>query len=134
MRNTRGITLIELLIVVTVMGLMAAMAIPQFGRLRVQWQVDGAAQQLVGDLSRARVEAVKRNAIVWLARTDATTYTIQYIGKRSLPGTVQFTAGPDTVKFAAFGPALVGAGTFTLALSTFTKKVEVNAAGFASVR
>jgi type IV fimbrial biogenesis protein FimT len=133
MRGSRGITLIELMIVVTLIGIIVALAAPRFGTMRLQWQVDAGAQQLVGDLSRARVEAVKRNDMVWLAKTSTTGYRIRFVGDRSLPAGVAFTSGPDTVKFAAFGPALTGATSYQLAVGTTTREVRVNAAGFASV-
>lgn len=133
MRSNKGMTMIELLIVLTVIGVMVAMGIPRFGTMRLKWQVDAGAQQLVGDLSRARVEAVKRNDTVWLAKTSTTGYEIRFVGSQSLPSGVTFSSGPDTVKFAAFGPALTGAGSFILAVGTNTREVRVNAAGFASV-
>lgn len=133
MTNARGVTLIELLIIVVLLGIITGMAVPRFGSMRLRWKVDSAAQQVVGDLHRARVEAVKRNDMVYLARTGSNTYTIRFLGDHSLPEGVTFT-GPDTVKFAAFGPALTGAGTFQFTLGSNSKEVHVNASGFASVQ
>jgi hypothetical protein len=47
---------------------------------------------------------------------------------------VVFTSGPDTVKFAAFGPAISGAATYVLTLSGVVKNVKVSASGFANVQ
>lgn len=130
----RGVTMIEILIVVVVMGILMMFVAPRFGTMRLRWQVEAAGQQLVRDLNRARTEAIKRNDMVWLAKTSTTAYDIRHIGARTLPGGVTFNSGPDTVKFAAFGPAISGAATFTIALSGVTRNVTVNTSGFASVQ
>jgi type II secretory pathway pseudopilin PulG len=126
--------MIEMLLVVVIMGILMAIVAPRFGNMRVKYQVEAAAQQLVRDLNRARTEAVKRNANVYLAKTSTTAYDLQHVGARSLPNNVVFSSGPDTVRFAAFGPAITGAATFMLTLSGVAKSVKVNASGFASVQ
>jgi prepilin-type N-terminal cleavage/methylation domain-containing protein len=128
----RGLTLIELMLVVTIMGLMMGIVAPRFSYMRVRWLVESASQQLVRDLNHARTEAVKRNDMVWLAKTGGSGYAMRYIGTRALPGGVTFTAGPDTVKFAAFGPAITGAATFQLTLGDVARSVTVSASGFAN--
>ncbi|MEE8116415.1 MAG: GspH/FimT family pseudopilin [Gemmatimonadales bacterium] len=129
----RGFTLIELLIAISVMAILAAIAIPKFASMRLRWSLDGAAQQLIGDLNRARIEALKRNTSVDFDRTGPLGYSIEYLGTRTLPDGVQFTAGPALVIFAAFGPALTGAATFTISLGNLTRDVQLTAAGYAHV-
>ena len=103
--------------------------------MQLRWRVSSAAHQLSGDLQRARIEALKRNRSVHVARTGATQYVIQYLGARTLPDGVVFEpTSADTVRFAAFGPALTGATVFTVSLGTYQREVEVNAAGYPSVR
>lgn len=126
--------MIEMLLVVVIMGILMAVVAPRFGNMRVKYQVEAAGQQLVRDLNRARTEAVKRNANVYLAKTSTTAYYLQHVGARALPNNVTFSSGPDTVRFAAFGPAITGAATFMLTLSGVAKSVKVNASGFASVQ
>jgi len=133
-RVRRGVTLIEMMLVVSVMGILMAIVAPRFGNMRVRLQVEAAAQQLVRDLNRARTEAVKRNTNVWLAKTSTTAYNVQYVGAKSLPGEVVFSSGPDTVTFAAFGPAISGAATYMLTLSGIAKSVKLSASGFANVQ
>ena len=130
----RGITLIELLLVIVMVGIMSAIALPRFRDMRQRLQLDAAAQQLVRDLNRARTEAVKRNGMVWLAKSSTTTYSVLHIGSQTLPNGVVFQSAPDTVKFAAFGPAITGAATFTLLLDGRTREVALLASGFASTQ
>jgi type II secretory pathway pseudopilin PulG len=126
--------MIEMLLVVVIMGILMAVVAPRFGNMRLKLQVEAAAQQLVRDLNRARTEAVKRNANVYLAKTSTTAYDLQHVGARTLPNEVTFASGPDTVRFAAFGPAITGAATFMLTRDGVVKSVKVNASGFASVQ
>jgi prepilin-type N-terminal cleavage/methylation domain-containing protein len=130
----RGVTLIELLLVVVIMGIMMAMVAPRFGNMRIRWQVEAAGQQLVRDLNRARTEAIKRNDMVWVAKQSSTSYRIRNLGDRLVPGGVTITAGPDTVKFAAFGPAITGPAQYTLTLDGVTRTVQVSSSGFANVQ
>lgn len=130
----RGVTLIEMLMVLTIVGIMLAAALPKFNAMRTNYRVDTAAQQVVGDLRRARSEALKRNRSVKLAKTGTNTYSMQYIGNRTLPTGVSFTAGSDSIRFGSFGPPSTGAASFTVGFSGKTKQVTVSAAGFMAVR
>ena len=51
----------ELILVVAIIGIMAAIAIPAFMGLLPGMRLNGAARQLMGDLMDARMEAVKQN-------------------------------------------------------------------------
>jgi prepilin-type N-terminal cleavage/methylation domain-containing protein len=128
------VTLIEMLIVLVILGIMLGVALPKFNQLRTNMRVSTAAQQLLGDLRRARSEALKRNASVGLQKTGSTTYNLQYIGARALPTGVQFTAGSDSVRFGSFGPPSAGAASFTVGFSGVTKQVTVSSAGLLAVR
>jgi type IV fimbrial biogenesis protein FimT len=56
-KNQNGFTLMELILVVAVMGIMAAIAIPSFMALLPAMRVNGAARQVMSDLMDARMEA-----------------------------------------------------------------------------
>ena len=131
--HDKGMTLVELAVAMLIISVVVGMAAPGFGEVSARWKLDAAAQQFVGDLHRARVEAVKRNTFVFVARTGNTTYDVRHLGARSLSEDVSFT-GPDTVTFAPFGPTVTGAATFEFTLGSHVKAVTVDASGYSSVR
>jgi len=61
MEKKAGFTLVEVMIVVAVLGIMAAIAIPAFMSLLPGMRLNGAARQVMGDLMDARMKAVKQN-------------------------------------------------------------------------
>ena len=61
-----GFTLPELLIVLAVAGILAAIAVPSFQSLTQSQQVKNASFELFSSLSLARSEAIKRNSNVTL--------------------------------------------------------------------
>ena len=135
MCSRTGFTLVELVLVLVIVGVVTALALPVFAKVRRGWRIESATQQLVGDLQRARVEAIKRNEVVYLAKSGPTTYAIRFVGVRELPKGVSFgSEAPDTVKFAPFGPTLTGGATYDLRFHDNTGTVELTAAGAASVR
>jgi type IV fimbrial biogenesis protein FimT len=60
----RGVTLVELMITITVLGVALAIAIPSYTNVRNKRAVTNAAEQVSALLSTARSEAVRRNTTV----------------------------------------------------------------------
>ena len=60
-KKESGFTLIEMMVVVAVFAIIAAIAIPAFMRLLPGMRLNGAARQVMGDLMSARMKAVKLN-------------------------------------------------------------------------
>ena len=71
----RGFTLIELMIVVTLVAVLISLTAPSFSRMLARGKLEGAASELVTDLQYARSEAVARNAQVAIY-TGANCYTV----------------------------------------------------------
>ena len=133
-RSVRGFSLIELLVVLVVIGTAWTIALPKAAALRQGMLLDGAAQQVLGDLQRAQFEAIKRNQSLKVVLTGPTSYTVQFMGARELDGGVQFVSAPDTMRFASFGPPASGPAIYVLRLGSREKRVEISAAGFLRVR
>jgi len=61
MDKPAGFTLMEMLVVIAVLAVMAAIAIPSFMSLLPGMRLNGAARQVMTDLLDARMNAVKNN-------------------------------------------------------------------------
>lgn len=70
-RATSGFTLLEMMIVIAIIGVVAAVGLPSFRYLTSTTKVKGASTELYLAMIRARNEAVKRNRLVSVIRNDA---------------------------------------------------------------
>lgn len=82
MRRSNGFTLMELMIVLTVAGIVLGFGLPAFGSYRNTMAMNSARQQLLQDVRSARQYAVTRRAPVYMifgtppATTNITSYQI----------------------------------------------------------
>jgi type IV fimbrial biogenesis protein FimT len=130
--SNRGLTVIELMITVAILGILASVVVPSFGNFLAKRRVEGAASELSTDLQFARSEAVARNAevrilfgtgcyAIYLASATAASCT-QAGGASITPGaalikSVQLESGSpvsmtrgDSLSFFTFEP-VVGAAS-----------------------
>jgi type IV fimbrial biogenesis protein FimT len=70
-----GFTVIEILMVLVILGLVAAVGAPSMRDLIASTRVKGAASDLFGSLMFARSEAIKRNANVDVVPVSASNWT-----------------------------------------------------------
>jgi len=71
--DQRGFTLVELVIAVSMIGVLATLAGPLFRDFVIQQSVRNASFELMSDLTFARSEAVKRNVSVTMSKTGTWT-------------------------------------------------------------
>jgi len=76
MKKIAGFTLVEMMVVVAVFAIMAAVAIPAFMSLLPGMRLNGAARQVAGDLMAARMKAVKLNQDTKVFFTSSSQYSI----------------------------------------------------------
>ncbi len=69
--SERGVTLIELLIIVVILGVLGGLAAPNFGSFISARSVEAETRRVISALKLARSEARARGATVTLARTAA---------------------------------------------------------------
>ena len=61
LRSQKGLSLIELLVVVAIIAIVVGIAVPSYYRLKPTIRINGAARQIVGDLMWAKMKAVSEN-------------------------------------------------------------------------
>ena len=95
-RQSSGFTLVEVMVVVAILGILAAIAGPSFGPLIERWRVRQAAEDLQSTLYYARSEAIKRGGDVSVNAKDASSWSS---GWQVLSGTdvLQNTDAPTRV-------------------------------------
>lgn len=125
-RASRGFTLIELMVVLTISGVLLAVGGGAFKEVMAAQRMRSAAYNIVSDLVLARSEAVKRGANValepvtggWInGWTIKVVSTSEVLVERSKVGTgVTFASSPASVTFDRNGrvPALASAARFAL--------------------
>ncbi len=94
-----GFTLIELMIVIAIVGILSLIAIPNFIGSRGDSMLKSAARELLGDISRAKMGAIKENKN-WSIKFISGGYQIQGQGPTNIIKTVQFSGNKAGVSYS----------------------------------
>ena len=147
-KNT-GMTLIEVMVVVAIIGIIVAIAAPSFSTMLEKQRIKGAAEAVLADLRWARAEAIKRNETVRVTFTTGSpwSYTIDTCPGAGylqcvLPKTVNGSDFPSTtlatasfagrVAYTTFDPVRgtnLNNGTATITSNNFSAGVKVSILG-----
>ena len=93
--NIRGFTLAELLTVMTVLGVLTAIAVPNYVAMQPGLQLNGAAREILGKLMWARSKAVEQNN-QWVV-TFPTNHTFQILDDKNNNGTADAGESTQTI-------------------------------------
>ena len=114
-RNS-GFTLIELMVAVSVLGLLAALAAPSFQRLLASQRMRAVANNIIGDLVLARSEAVKRGESMTITPLSTTwdkgwqvsvaSSSAIVAQQNSIGAGIVFTTAPASLTFDRNGRAV----------------------------
>lgn len=107
----RGFSMLEILVVVAIVMIMAAAALPSISTYIRNYKIKGAAQSVAGELQTARSKAImtNTNAGVSFVAVDADSY--RWIQEDLAPGAEQFGPLkdlPSGIRFVASGTANAG--------------------------
>ena len=99
MTKDSGFTLIELIIIITIIGILLAVAVPGFVQWIPKYRVKDAAQDLYSNFQMAKMEAIRRNQNCTVTfETGPDRYQVSLINKTVQLGDygsgVQYTAAP----------------------------------------
>ncbi|NQU32119.1 MAG: type II transport protein GspH [Bacteroidetes bacterium] len=76
MHNSKGFSLVELLVVIGIIAIIAGIAASSFLGNLPQYRLNGAARQIMGDLMWARMQSVSQNNRFRIVFDDDHQYTI----------------------------------------------------------
>ena len=135
MRKQSGFTLVELMIVIAIIAIFAAIALPSFSSLIERGRLKSATEVIKADIQFARSEAMKRSADVTTVFTSGTpSYTMTDASGtiKTVDGT-QFSSGvaiaANTTVVFNFRRGNANASDVTLSTTNYQSRVVISNRG-----
>lgn len=94
-RHIGGFTLVEMMIVISVIGLIAILSLPGYSRFMQNWRLNGDTQQFASVLRTARSAAIMKNIdVVFVFDLDTDTYFyFEDVDRNGSRGSNEFRSG-----------------------------------------
>ena len=109
LRRRDGFTLIEIIVALTIVGILSAIAIPNWSTLLPTHALNGAARQVQSELHRLKSRAVSENAAFHLVfSTSSYTYTIEKYSGGSWTATGENKPLPEGITLASTSDTTLG--------------------------
>jgi type IV fimbrial biogenesis protein FimT len=105
-RNVRGFTLIELMVGILVASVLLVIAVPSFQNLTLSNRLTTTANDIVGAINTARMEAIKLNAPTQLCSDSASINTTDTLGTACGTQTGAVVALTGTTAIAISAPTI----------------------------
>ncbi len=121
--NKKGVTLLELIIVMVIIGICAVLVAPNIGNWMPTYRLRGATRDVVSTLRTAQIKAVSINAEYRVRFPDAASYILErntgglFVAEgvqQTLPTGVQFTTFPPGSNFQFNPNSTASTGSLTL--------------------
>ena len=141
----RGFTLLELVLIITLIGILSRLTLPKLRTAAAAYDLDRSSRQFAADLQLAQSEAGRRGRTVTVTRVNATTYTLSVVNgatttilrRQVMDGGSAFSASWNPIGFRPMGPPVLPVTApldIAIANASRSRTIRIAAGGAVLVR